>query len=88
MTFVIDMRHDSGAESRYKVADSWEGALAAAGEFWEQYDQDYKPELDQPFVVKEGYSTDLEVIMEKGESLTLTHAGGDGPFIRIAQAEQ
>lgn len=87
--FVIDMRHDSMAESTYSVRETWEEALAVAGEFWKQYNGKFDPTADPMFTVGEGYDPeDLELYGDpEDEQFTLVHGGGDGPFIRIARAE-
>lgn len=88
--FVVDMRHDSGADSEYAVTNDWDFALRIAGEFWAGYDGVFEPEgktAKKMFKVGEGYDTELDLHMRRNHSFRLVHAGGEGPFIVIQRAK-
>lgn len=87
--FVVDMRHDEAAPPEYAVCWTWEGALRAAGAFWEKYDGIFVEEIArQPFRVEEGCDQDdVYLLMRKGKYLDFQYANGEGPCIRIERAE-
>lgn len=90
LPYVIDMRHDAGADSTYGVALTLKDALAIAGKFWESYEGEFDPEaknVKDMFKVGDGYVEELDLKLTR-TSFFLMHAGGDGPFIRIERAKE
>lgn len=89
LLFVIDLRHDRGATPTYKLAATWETALAIAGAFWVEYDGTFDPKARKPFGAGEGYEpSDLSVTIRRNTYLTLSFANGEGPCILIRRAEK
>ena len=83
--FVIDMRHNSSADSSYGIATTWDDAIKIAADFWDSYDGLYDPKTKK-WSVGEGYSEELDVTVKKGVYFSLMHAGGEGPYITIRRA--
>ena len=85
--FVIDCRHNCTSEAKYEVRKTWVEALKVARKFWESYDMTYDENAKQPFKVGQDYAEELEADMKPGKSLYVSHAGGEGPFIRIEKVK-
>lgn len=89
--YVVDMRHDYTAESRFAVAKDLDQAAEKAHEFFESYDFEIKD--GKPF--DPGHDDGAEggficfdgVKMRKGKVLEFQHANGSGPVCRVSKAD-
>lgn len=86
--FVIDMRHDEGADPSYAVTWTWEEALRVAGAFWETYEGVFDPTSKRLFLAGEGCDQkNVEMSIRRGRRLHLQF-WSDGPCVRIERAEK
>lgn len=90
--YVVDMRHDSGADPKFAVRKTYFGAVQVAHKF--ALDHGFEIRDGKPFDpgndtegTTEGFDCFDNVKMHDGQIAGFMHCGGEGPCCKITEVK-
>lgn len=98
--YVVEMKHDSGAEARHSVVETLEEAAERGRKFCKSYFFEIREKNGEPVLYDagndDGADGGYEVFdnvrwheTEDGEPgpISFMHCGGEGPVLRVSESE-